>query len=1262
MYRIFNLLKWFTRFLSVGVVILIIVSVVFLFRPSLFIDDIEKNASRIINNNLNSNVNFDISSIDGNFISGFYAKNIEVYANNNLLVAIDSIYINPNISKLLLLNLSFSNISLINPKFYHASLSQFDFKKYNKNALNLSKDSPFSLDVSIDDFFIDNGIFLINEKEYLFSGHLKLLYDDIVSIDIENINIVTDENEIFNIASGSLSINKDVIKFSLLDYHILKNYGRGTFIYDLVNEKMIALELLFQNFNIPRLGPVENLLITLSHSTPYNLTLNSTLAYHSDKFNSMINLNLNKLRFGLVAAKISSLSESDAEYNLNIDLSYSNKPNISLAINQFAYKSVKVDSLNMKCDFKDNFNNRCEVLSLKNIYLPGIKVNNLAGIFELNGNNYIINDAIVETDAGNIELTYGHYSSDFQALNAKLEIVNVDKIKKVFSYLPQIEGGPIKVEISHFNSADSSSTNLKIQSSDVKIDDFTITGCNIDFNENNNKLNYNASFYNPAILEFKLDILNLSGGGQKNDYSIIIKGQNHSTGENIESKFTFFKNKIVEIDYIKGKVKDVPFYSEEIKFDFNDEIMKSSAMTINFGAGTLYSQIKFLNTKNYLLNLRASEIDLVELKKIFQFQDRINGKMNGELYLSYEENKPIILTNLNFRNGNFDDILFETFEIQASYRENRLALSKVDINTDIGQLKLSGWLTNTGEKNTFKENDSLNISGNFDKFEISYLMRYFPWEQKTAGLLSGKINIDGKASSPRIELQSIIEKPLFDKITAESLSGNIIYKNGRLYLKAMNLVTTSGNYTGTGSIPTNLNFINILDLNIRNQPLDFIFTGKSNSLEFLTPYIDEIELLYGDFTMQLGLSGTLKNPIRGGQISIQDARIELLQLDNKIESVNGIATISNNKLIIKKLTARLLKNKDDLDLISTAIIAVKKIFRNKEIDETDNNIIVNGSLDLNEFFNPVYALSIDAENMYLNSTYGQFQGEADAELYISGKDTLQISGEIRPSPHNFRLFSLGDDYQIDMVSSSKEKLIKYDIHFPFPDGIIIDTDEINMQIDGDINIITANNDELAYSGKINIIDGSFNYNNNDFSQASGKLILNPSKSSPYAEINAETKLLDENIDVTFIGFLDNPSLILESSSQQYSQSDILRLLAFKDTNVVEDPSTSGQIGELLANYMETELEKNISLYTDLDEFRVNRSGSLIGGLDDSQINVSLGKRVSTNLYLNTKINLNQSEKMNEYEVSYRLNRHISIVARLDEDQYWHVNYRYKYKY
>ena len=499
-------------------------------------------------------------------------------------------------------------------------------------------------------------------------------------------------------------------------------------------------------------------------------------------------------------------------------------------------------------------------------------------------------------------------------------------------------------------------------------------------------------------------------------------------------------------------------------------------------------------------------------------------------------------------------------------------------------------------------------------------------------------------------------------IIGENISGDLIYKNKRLYLKGMNFKTSSGQYTGTGSIPADLSIVKIVDMNILEQPLDFIITGKSNSFEFLTPYIDEIELINGEFTMQLGLSGTLQNPIRGGQLSIQNAKLELLQLDNSIESLSGIATIANNKLIIKKLSGQLVKSDSNNDMISNMINVAKNLFNTTVSNKEHDNIAVNGTMDLTEFFKPNYTISIVADDAYLNSTYGQFEGEGDAEILITGKDTLLVSGEFRPSPHNFKLFSLGDDYNIDMVNITKDRLVKYDIHIPFQDGILIDMDEVNMVVDGDMNIITANNDDIAYSGKINIIDGTFNYNNNEFSQATGKLILDPSKQSPYAEINARTQLLDESINVTFIGFLDNPNLILESSSEQYSQSDILRLLTFKESNVIDDPSATGQIGELLANYMEKELEKNVSLYTELDEFKVNRSGSVITGLDDSNINVFLGKRISSNLYLNTKINLNQSDKMNEYEISYRLNRNMSIVAKIDEYQHWHINYRYKYKY
>ena len=109
MQRIFDLFKWFGRLLLAGVIILMITFVIFLNKPSLFIDDIEEITSVIINQNLNSDLNINIDTIDGDFVSGFYAKNTSIYINNEVIASLDSIYVNPNVSDLLFLKISFSN-------------------------------------------------------------------------------------------------------------------------------------------------------------------------------------------------------------------------------------------------------------------------------------------------------------------------------------------------------------------------------------------------------------------------------------------------------------------------------------------------------------------------------------------------------------------------------------------------------------------------------------------------------------------------------------------------------------------------------------------------------------------------------------------------------------------------------------------------------------------------------------------------------------------------------------------------------------------------------------------------------------------------------------------------------------------------------------------------------------------------------------------------------------------------------------------------
>ena len=120
-----------------------------------------------------------------------------------------------------------------------------------------------------------------------------------------------------------------------------------------------------------------------------------------------------------------------------------------------------------------------------------------------------------------------------------------------------------------------------------------------------------------------------------------------------------------------------------------------------------------------------------------------------------------------------------------------------------------------------------------------------------------------------------------------------------------------------------------------------------------------------------------------------------------------------------------------------------------------------------------------------------------------------------------------------------------------------------------------------------------------------------------------------------------------------------QLLTFRDKNI--DNSIAEPFGNVIGSYLESQLEKNITLYTNLDEFRVQHSGSLMKGFGDSDINLLLGKRISSRIYLNTTINLNDNN-LNEYEMSYRVSNKSSVVAKINDNKYWQLNYRFKYKY
>ena len=139
---------------------------------------------------------------------------------------------------------------------------------------------------------------------------------------------------------------------------------------------------------------------------------------------------------------------------------------------------------------------------------------------------------------------------------------------------------------------------------------------------------------------------------------------------------------------------------------------------------------------------------------------------------------------------------------------------------------------------------------------------------------------------------------------------------------------------------------------------------------------------------------------------------------------------------------------------------------------------------------------------------------------------------------------------------------------------------MNILLEGDVTMSKTGNENFKYSGKVNIIDGRF-YDNqgNIYEDMYGSIFLTPDQNASYMEINSSTLIDSSIIDVTIMGNPYEPEIYFSSTEVEYSQTELLSILAFGSPQIGNDPK---QAKNFLTNYLENEIERNISQNTPLD--------------------------------------------------------------------------------
>ena len=722
------------------------------------------------------------------------------------------------------------------------------------------------------------------------------------------------------------------------------------------------------------------------------------------------------------------------------------------------------------------------------------------------------------------------------------------------------------------------------------------------------------------------------------------------------------------MDQYVTNLSEIEFHQEKNHF-----VLQPTEIKINEGKIKIALQVSEKGVDD--IEIVMTNLNLSALQKIIGKGFPLSGAAFGHAELHSISQGFKGKASFELKDGHLGTVDFERLLFSAEINKDLFTIDEFRIvgHDNSMTFGLSGYghvvMENNGIFFTVNPEELISISSEFKHFDISHFQPYVPKSWNLDGSATGSFTFFGVANDPEINYEFTISSLNFHRIKAESLSGSGRYTDKRLYFEDLVGITSSGQYTGSGYLPVDFSIgTNVESRFLSSDPISFRIESSTTQLEFLIPYFDDIDVISGNFEIELSISGTPDDPIRNGKIKITDAQIYAALLEHPISNLNGSAVLSNNKFIILELqgssylppnatwTGRMKKN--------LAEASGGLIFK-ETITKPASNISLKGSMDMTEFFKPNLAFVLSGQDVYIRTLLGEIEGIADIDLSITGKDTINVAGEIIPKPNEVMLrieFATGEEYE-EVVESSGV-VTNYTLHFPIEGNFFIRNSQVDVELYGDMTIFKVGNGSYRYSGELNVSRGKFYYLSDVFEILEGSLLFEPSEFNPKLDIHAKTEIDGTVIHVSLSGDLKEPILLIEDTEQFYSQSDLLQLLTFQKRLEEQDLTSEGlrvQSLSLFGKIIENELEKSMVRVSPLDEFEIEGATNLLSSSGPTDLSLKFGKQVLPNLYLSYKKSFSLTQPY-QLGIEYRLSRNVSLVGNYDEAGLPELKYRLKYQY
>lgn len=690
-----------------------------------------------------------------------------------------------------------------------------------------------------------------------------------------------------------------------------------------------------------------------------------------------------------------------------------------------------------------------------------------------------------------------------------------------------------------------------------------------------------------------------------------------------------------------------PFY-----IDLRQNQVDVSPVSMQFNEGFLKGEGSWDSSRRFRVKIQGESLDLSQILSVGSYPVDAGGLTNFQVELSGLQENPALQFEGRVKDFTYGQYHFEDLAANFTYKDSLLVLKKAGIAQNprdyinlFGQFPLYlGY-----EKDlllTFPKDDPFSLTLEINQFSTGIFSSLHKAIQEMNGLANGVITAGGSYRNPKILWNVTLEDFRLNGFAFDRILSRLSYKNQKISIENVDLITEAGSYSMSGFYPVDLSFLPVSRRVHPQDSLSIRLEGKDGTLFYLEPLIKVLEGSQGTFITELELSGSPLKPALNGQLVLEKSTLTLKDLLNPIRNVEGIFRVQDNFIDVN-LKGNM--EKEDTRLFNLG----RNVAKNR-------NVTMTGRIDIQNIVSPVLDLHLTGKNIYIRSLNDRIDLIGDGDITLRGRDTLRAEGiyAAREGVLNF-------DFKPSVQKRSRQnqkKFFEYILEIPANGNVFLRNELIDAELEGDIVLEKRANEPQILAGNLSVRSGKFYYYSAIFDIESGEISFDPYANNITLNFRAVTPVLDGSNQViaTLTGDVDKPTIQLSDEKNMFtSQAEIIQLLT---TGTVSNGQfVSGAAQSYLETIFKKELERTASEWGGFERVDLKSQGSLFENPNLDSLTILLERRIGKDLYLSYEQALSNNNTNRNIELEYRLNRNFSIIGEADDESV-SFSYRIRFQY